>query len=202
MSYELPDLPFAYDTLEPYMDAETMKIHHGKHHAAYVAKLNSILEKYPKLQDKKIENLLDNLNLIPKEIRQAVINFGGGHYNHAFFWKTLTPKKTKPSQKFAKALEAKWGSLEKFKEDFSAQSASFFGSGWTWLVLKNKELKIITTSNQDSPISNGYIPIITLDLWEHSYYLKYQNRRQEYIEAFWNIINRDEASRRYEEAIS
>ena len=200
--HELSDLPFAYDALEPYMNETTMKLHHGKHHATYVAKLNSTLEKYPKLQDKNVEDLLKDLNSIPNKIRQAVINFGGGHYNHTFFWNTLTPKKTKPSQKFAKAIESKWGSLEKFREEFSAVSASFFGSGWTWLVLKNKELQIITTQNQDSPISQGYIPIITLDLWEHAFYAQWFNEKQKYIESFWNIINRDEASKRFEEATS
>ena len=200
MPHELPALPFEIDALDPYMNSQTMKLHHGKHHAAYVAKLNAVLEKYPELQEKKVEDLLKDLSSIPEDIRQAVINFGGGHLNHSFFWKTLTPKPTEASDKFSEAINTKFGSFDKFKEEFSKQSASFFGSGWTWLVVKDKELQIITTKNQDSPISNGFTPIMTLDLWEHSWYVQYLNEKPKYIEAFWNILNKEEISKRFEES--
>ena len=201
MKHELPKLPYSYNALEPFIDAKTMEIHHTKHHQTYVDKLNAALEKYPDLQKKKVEDLLKNLNSIPEEIRTLVRNHGGGHLNHSFFWKILTPKKTDPSPKLKAAIEKKFSSREKFMEEFSNKAVGLFGSGWCWLVIKNKQLEIITTPNQDSPISQGFISLIGLDLWEHAYYLKYQNKRADYISAFWNILNRDEVSRIYEEAM-
>jgi len=201
MKHELPKLPYSYNALEPFIDAKTMEIHHTKHHQAYIDKLNAALEKYPDLQKKKVEDLLKNLNSIPEEIRTLVRNHGGGHLNHSFFWKILTPKKTDPSPKLKAAIEKKFSSREKFMEEFSNKAVGLFGSGWCWLVIKNKQLEIITTPNQDSPISQGFISLIGLDLWEHAYYLKYQNKRADYISAFWNILNRDEVSRIYEEAM-
>lgn len=201
MKHELPKLPYSYNALEPFIDAKTMEIHYTKHHQTYVDKLNAALEKYPELQKKKVEDLLKNLNSIPEDIRTLVRNHGGGHLNHSFFWKILTLKKTDPSPKLKAAIEKKFGSREKFMEEFSNKATALFGSGWCWLVLKDKKLEIITTPNQDSPISQGFISLIGLDLWEHAYYLKYQNKRPEYISAFWNILNRDEVSRIYEEAI-
>ena len=201
MKHELPKLPYSYNALEPFIDAKTMEIHHTKHHQTYVDKLNAALEKYPDLQKKKVEDLLKNLNSIPEDIRTLVRNHGGGHLNHSFFWKILTPKKTDPSPKLKAAIEKKFSSREKFMEEFSNKAVALFGSGWCWLVIKNKQLEIITTPNQDSPISQGFISLIGLDLWEHAYYLKYQNKRADYISAFWNILNRDEVSRIYEEAM-
>jgi len=197
MTYELPKLEYPYTSLEPFMDSKTVEIHYSKHHQAYVNKLNETLQDYPDLQEKKVEDLLKNLKEIPEEIRQSIINFGGGHFNHSFFWQILK-KDTKFSGKISKAIEKKFGSYEKFKENFTKSALGLFGSGWTWLVLnKNKELEIIQTKNQDSPISQGMKPLITIDVWEHAYYLKYQNKRADYIEAFFNIINWDKINEIY-----
>ncbi len=201
--FTLPKLPYSYDALEPYIDARTMEIHHTKHHQAYVDKLNAALEKYPELQNKKVEELLADLNSLPKEIQTAVRNHGGGHYNHSFFWKILTPT-THPltpslikKGELERAINKSFGSFENFKKEFTEKALFVFGSGWCWLVFspldkgetKEGVLKIITTSNQDCLLSENKIPILGLDVWEHAYYLKYQNRRAEYIDAFWNIIN-------------
>lgn len=202
MPHEVPKLTYDFNALEPHIDAQTMEIHHDKHHAAYVAKLNAALEKYPELQDKQVDELLKDLASVPEDIRTAVRNHGGGHWNHSLFWQLLSPDKTEPSDKFAAALNAKWGSIDKFREEFSAKAVALFGSGWCWLVVKDKKLQIITTPNQDSPVCDGYHIVFGLDLWEHAYYLKYQNKRPDYINAFWNVLNRKEASKRFEEYTS
>jgi len=196
MTHELQKLPFTYDALEPHMDKETVEIHYNKHHQGYVNKLNAVLESYPELQDKTVEELLKSLDDISEKIRQSVINNGGGVYNHNLFWNILK-KDTKFSGEIKDAIIKKFTSLETFKEEFSNAAATVFGSGWAWLVLNNNELEIVKTSNQDSVISKGMIPLITLDIWEHSYYLKYQNRRPEYIENFWRIINWEKVNELY-----
>lgn len=194
--HKLSPLPYKYDALEPFIDAKTMEIHHGKHHQTYVDKLNSALEGQTALQGKKVEGLLMNLNSVPEKIRQAVINHGGGHFNHSFFWPMLK-KGTKYKGDVAKAIDKTFGSFDKFKEAFTASATTLFGSGWAWLVLNNGKLEIIQTKNQDSPISLGKKPVLGLDVWEHAYYLKYQNRRAEYIEAFFNIVNWDRVNENF-----
>ena len=186
--HKLEPLPYSYDALEPFIDAKTMEIHHDKHHQTYVDKLNAALEKHKELQGKKVNELLENLNKIPEEIRNAVRNNGGGHANHSFFW-PLLKKNIKFDGEIAEAIKKRFGSFEKFKEEFSNAAMNRFGSGWVWLVLNNGKLEIVSTVNQDSPLSEGKIPLLTLDVWEHAYYLKYQNRRGEYVNAFFNIIN-------------
>jgi len=194
MVHELPKLEFEYDSLEPYMDSKTVEIHYSKHHQTYVNKLNDAIKDYPKLQDKSAEELLKNLDSIPTKIRQAVINHGGGHFNHTFFWSILK-KEIKPSGEILTEIEKKFGSFDSFKEEFSKTSATVFGSGWAWLVLnENKELEIMQTKNQDSPISQGKTPLLVIDIWEHAYYLKYQNKRPEFIEAFFNLIDWDKVN--------
>lgn len=195
MKHELPKLEYSFGALEPYIDALTMEIHYTKHHQAYVDKLNKALEKYPELQEKSVEDLINNLQKIPEDIRNAVRNNGGGHLNHSFFWKILK-KGTKPSEKFLKEIKKNFASLEKFKEVFFNEGMNRFGSGWVWLVLnKEKNLIVISTPNQDNPLMENLTPIIGLDLWEHAYYLKYQNRRNEYINAFWNVLNWEQAEK-------
>jgi len=189
MSFQLNPLPFAYNALEPFIDEKTMRLHHDKHHQSYVDKLNLALEKYPKLFDQSVESLLSNLENIPTDIRQAVQNHGGGVTNHNLFWQLLSPSQ-QPSENIKQTLSNHFDSFENFKTQFSQMAVSHFGSGWTWLVKdKENKLKIYSLPNQDSPLSIGDIPILTLDLWEHAYYLKYQNRRADYIEAWWNVIN-------------
>jgi Fe-Mn family superoxide dismutase len=188
MAHQLPKLPYSYDALEPYFDAQTMEIHYTKHHQAYVDKLNAALESYPDLREKEVEELLKNLDSIPEEIRNAVRNHGGGHFNHSFWWPILK-KEVRAEGEIIEAINRKFGSFDKFKEEFSKAAINLFGSGWAWLTIKNGELEIIQTPNQDSPISQGKIPLLGIDLWEHSYYLKYQNRRAEYVEAFFHVIN-------------
>lgn len=197
MKYKLPDLDYDFNALEPFIDEETMKIHHGKHHQAYITNLNVALEKYPELAEKKLEELITDLDSVPSDIQMAVRNNGGGHLNHSFFWKIMTPNKnTKPSEKLAAALES---SFKNFQEEFTAAALSRFGSGWSWLVKdKNDNLKIISTANQDNPLTLGYTPLLGLDVWEHAYYLKYQNRRADYIKAWFEIINWEEVSKLYE----
>jgi Fe-Mn family superoxide dismutase len=188
MIHKLPALPYAYNALEPYMDEQTMQIHHSKHHQTYVDKLNAALEGYDDLQKKSAEDLIKDLNSIPEKIRTAVRNHGGGHANHSFFWSLLW-KEVDFGGEVADAIKAKFSDYDTFKEKFSDAAALLFGSGWAWLVLNNGELEITTTANQDNPSSQGKIPILGLDVWEHAYYLKYQNRRPEYINAFFNVIN-------------
>ncbi|MGD1969319.1 MAG: superoxide dismutase [Desulfobacterales bacterium] len=200
MSHTLPALPYAYNALEPYFDEQTMQIHHTKHHQTYVDKLNAALEGHANLQNKSAEELISDLNAIPEMIRTAVRNHGGGHANHSFFWPLLW-KEVDFSGDVAKAINKKFGDYDTFKEEFSNSAALLFGSGWTWLVVNNGELEITTTPNQDSPLSQGHIPILGLDVWEHAYYLKYQNRRPEYIAAFFNVINWQKVDENFKKAI-
>lgn len=200
MKHELPKLDYAYDALEPFIDKETMQIHHTKHHQTYVDKLNAVLEKYPELQEKKVEELLSDLNSLPADIKQAVINHGGGHANHSMFWKQLKKEGGKPSEKLMKAFVEQLGA--DYHEKWMNMAMAHFGSGWIWVcVNKNKKLEMITTKNQDSPISLGLKPIMGDDLWEHAYYLKYQNKRKDYLEALNKITNWDFVNQLYEEAI-
>jgi Fe-Mn family superoxide dismutase len=194
MAYELPVLPYAPDALEPFIDKETMNIHHGKHHQTYVTKLNEAVANHTDLQKKAVEDLVRDLNAVPEAIRTAVRNHGGGHANHSFFWKILK-KDTKFDGKIAEAINSTFGSSDGFKEKFSAAAAGVFGSGWAWLVAAGGKLEIVTTANQDSPLTQGKSPIIGIDVWEHAYYLKYQNRRPEYIAAFFNVVNWDEVNK-------
>ena len=188
MTHTLPELGYSFDALEPFIDAKTMEIHHDKHHAGYVNKLNVALEGTG-LEDKSVEELLSDLNSLPADKKQAIINNGGGHANHSFFWPILK-KDIEMKGKIVEAINSKFGSFEKFKEEFSNVAATRFGSGWAWLVVNEKgELEIMSTANQDSPISQGKKPVLGLDVWEHAYYLKYQNKRPDYIEAFFNVIN-------------
>ncbi|MBU2100542.1 superoxide dismutase [Candidatus Micrarchaeota archaeon] len=199
MKHELMQLPFEYNSLEPFIDEQTMKIHHTKHHQAYVNKLNTALENNKELQEKTLEELISGINSVPKEIQTAVKNNGGGVINHNFFW-TVLKKDSNFGGEIAEAITKKFGSFEKFKEEFSNAAATLFGSGWAWLVLNNGKLEIIQTKNQDSPLSTNKIPLLALDIWEHSYYLKYMNNRPAYIEAFFNIINWDKVDELYKKA--
>ncbi len=191
--FELPKLSYPYNALEPYIDEETMRIHHTKHHQAYVDKLNAALEGKSYLLQKPIDEILKDLNKIPEEIRMAVRNHGGGHYNHSIFWKMMAPSgqvvKDKIPGQLKEALDSAFGSFDSFKEKFTSVAVGHFGSGWAWLVVKNSKLEVKSLPNQDTPLSNSEIPILGLDVWEHAYYLKYQNRRNEYVEAFWNVVN-------------
>lgn len=199
MAHSLPDLGYNYKALEPFIDEETMKIHHGKHHQAYVDKLNAALEKHPELKSRSAEDLIADLNSAPEDIRTAVRNNGGGHVNHTFFWSIL--RKNAPLQgRISDAINSAFGSFENFKERFSAAAAGQFGSGWAWLVLDNGKLEIMTTPNQDSPLSQGKIPLVGIDVWEHAYYLKYQNRRPDYIKSFFNVINWEKVNSLYTQA--
>lgn len=201
MAFELPSLPYAYDALEPYIDAQTMEIHHTKHHNAYVTNLNAALEKYPNLADKSLEELVENPQSVPEDIRTAVRNNGGGHYNHSIFWTVMSPNGGgEPKGALASAISDAFGSFSDFKEKFSAAAAGRFGSGWAWLGFKGGNLAVISMPNQDAPLMEGLTPILGLDVWEHAYYLKYQNRRPEYISNWWNVVNWEEVSRRYEKA--
>ena len=202
MSLTLPGLPYDYDALEPHIDARTMEIHHTKHHQGYVNKLNIILRDLPvELAGKSIEELLANLSAVPENMRGAVQNNGGGHANHSLFWTVLSPTGGgEPDSDLAEEIKATFGNFTKFKEKFSNAAAAHFGSGWAWLAIDaDKQLKVLNTPNQNTPLSRGFIPILALDVWEHAYYLKYQNRRADYIETFWNIVNWVEIARRYEE---
>ena len=199
MTHQLPELPYDYDALEPYIDARTMEIHHTKHHQTYVDKLNAALGDFPDLQRQSPEELLKNLNAVPDPIRTAVRNHGGGHSNHSFFWNTLR-KGVSFGGEAADAIKDRFGGYDQFKQEFSTAAALLFGSGWAWLVRDDSGLSIVTTANQDSPISQGKTPILGLDVWEHAYYLKYQNRRPEYIEAFFNVIDWQKVSGHYQSA--
>lgn len=200
--HTLPTLPYAYNALEPYIDAQTMEIHHTKHHQAYIDKLNAALEKYPELQEKSLEELLSNLEQIPEDIRTAVRNHGGGHYNHSLFWNIMAPNAAKASGKLLEDINKKWGDMDKFKDEFATAATTVFGSGWAWLSLNQAgELSIHTTPNQDCPLSQGLKPIMGLDVWEHAYYLKYQNRRPEYIKAWFDVACGDKIGKRYEELL-
>lgn len=195
MAYTLPDLPYGYDALEPYIDVETMHLHHDKHHNTYVTNLNAAIEKYPELGEQSIEELVTNLNEVPEDIRTAVRNNGGGHANHSFFWKIMAPNAGgEPTGAIKEAIDQAFGSFEKMKEEFKTAATGRFGSGWAWLVLNNGKLEITSTANQDSPLTDGKTPIIGLDVWEHAYYLKYKNVRPDYIAAFWDVVNCDQAN--------
>jgi len=197
--YTLPELPYAYDALEPYIDKETMMIHYTKHHQAYVDNLNKALENYPALQEKSLDALLEDLDGLPEEIRTAVRNNGGGHLNHSMFW-TLMKKNGggKPRGYIADAIDSTFGDFDVFQEQFNAAAKKVFGSGWAWLVVNSNEaLSIITTPNQDSPVSKGLQPVMGLDVWEHAYYLKYQNRRPDYIGAWWHVVNWEQIEENY-----
>ncbi|MFJ8262138.1 superoxide dismutase [Rummeliibacillus sp. NPDC094406] len=198
MAFELPNLPYAFDALEPHIDAKTMEIHHDKHHATYVAGLNAALEGKADFEGKSVEEVIANLDAVPEAVRTAVRNNGGGHANHSLFWESLAANAGgTPTGELAAAIDAKFGSLEAFKEQFAAAAKTRFGSGWAWLSLANGELEISSTPNQDSPIMEGKTPLLGLDVWEHAYYLNYQNRRPDYITAFWNVVNWDKIAERF-----
>lgn len=203
MKHELPELKYSYSALEPYIDETTMTIHHSKHHATYINNLNAALEKYPELQEKSVEELVKNLDEIPQDIKTAVKNNGGGHYNHSLFWELMAPNQGgKPVGELEKAIYSKFGSFEKFKEEFGKAAATRFGSGWAWLVVnKDNELEITSTANQDTPVSEGAKAVLTLDVWEHAYYLNYQNRRPDYVGAWWSVVNWDYANKLYTDSI-
>ncbi|MCO4527114.1 superoxide dismutase [Streptococcus infantarius subsp. infantarius] len=202
MAIILPELPYAYNALEPYIDAETMELHHDKHHATYVANANAALEKHPELGD-DLEVILAELDKIPADIRQAVINNGGGALNHSLFWELLSPEKQEPTADVLAAIEEAFGSFEDFKTAFTQAATTRFGSGWAWLVVnKDGKLEVTSTANQDTPLSEGKKPILALDVWEHAYYLKYRNVRPNYIKAFFDIINWAKVAELYQAALA
>ena len=201
MAYELPQLPYAYDALEPHIDKETMNIHHTKHHNTYVTNLNNAVAGKADLENKSVEELIANIDALPEDIKTAVRNNGGGHANHSLFWQLLSPNGGGTlTGDLAQAIDAKFGSFDAFKEEFAKAATTRFGSGWAWLSVSNGELEISSTANQDSPIMEGKTPLLGLDVWEHAYYLNYQNRRPDYISSFWNVVNWDEVSKRYASA--
>jgi Fe-Mn family superoxide dismutase len=199
MPFTLPPLPYAPDALEPHIDKMTMEIHHGKHHNAYVTNLNKALESAPELQSKTVEELLaHNCAIVPDAIKTAVRNNGGGHINHSMFWTIMKPGGGgPPSGALADAINSTFESFDKFKEKFNAAATTRFGSGWAWLIKNGGKLEVISTANQDSPVMEGHSPVMGLDVWEHAYYLKYQNRRPDYIGAWWNVVNWDEIAKRF-----
>lgn len=202
--FKLPELPYAYNALEPHIDAKTMETHHSKHHKGYTDKFNAALEQHPEFAaNKSAEDILKDLNALPADIKGAVINNGGGYVNHALFWEVLSPNGGgEPQGSLKEAIDKTFGSFAAFKEKFANAAATVFGSGWAWLVVnQNKELEVVATANQNSPLSDGKTPILALDVWEHAYYLNYQNRRPDYISAVWNVFNWQEVARRYEEAV-
>jgi Fe-Mn family superoxide dismutase len=198
MAHTLPNLPYDHGALEPHIDKQTMEIHHGKHHAAYIAKLNAALEGHDDLAGKSVEELISDLGSVPEGIRGAVRNHGGGHANHSLFWPCLKPGGGgNPTGDLSAAIDTAFGSLDKMKEAFNNAAATRFGSGWAWLSVSGDRLIVESTANQDSPLMDGRTPILGLDVWEHAYYLLYQNRRPDYIAAFWNVVNWDEVARRF-----
>ena len=198
MAHEVPALPYDYNALEPHIDEQTMRIHHDKHHAAYVTNLNAALEKAPDLQNKSIEDLLKGINSVPEEIRTAVRNNGGGHANHTMFWEIMGPKGGgEPTGAIGEAIKSTFGGFDSFKEQMNKAGATRFGSGWAWLVDAGGKLSIESTANQDSPIMEGKKPLIGIDVWEHAYYLKYQNKRPDYLAAWWNVVNWDAVNKRF-----
>ena len=200
MTFTLPNLPYEFDALEPHIDKETMEIHHDKHHAAYVKKLNDAITGTD-LENKDIKEILKNIDSTPEEIVKAVINNGGGHANHTLFWEIMAPNAGgEPTGELAEAINKKFGSFEEFKKQFSNAAATRFGSGWAWLVINEGQLEITSTPNQDSPLMNNQTPILGLDVWEHAYYLKYQNKRPDYIEAFFNVINWNQVNKNFQAA--
>lgn len=202
MAHELAPLPYAVDALEPYIDATTMQIHHGKHHAAYVTNLNNALKELPALQTKSALELITDLNAVPESVRTAVRNNAGGHVNHTMFWEQLKKDVPFPADSaFGKALVAAFGSLDAFKEQFTKAGLGRFGSGWAWLVVDGGKLAVTSTANQDNPVMEGKKPVLGADVWEHAYYLKYQNRRADYLAAFWSVVNWNDVAARYEKAV-
>jgi Fe-Mn family superoxide dismutase len=200
MIHVLPKLPYGYGALEPHIDAQTMEIHHTKHHQAYVNNLNAALDKHPELRETTLEELLTGINNTPEDIRRAVRNHGGGHHNHSLFWTVMAPKAGgEPRGELAEAITRTFGSFAKFKELFTNAAQTLFGSGWAWLVVTKARLEVTSTANQDSPLMDGKTPILGLDVWEHAYYLKYQNRRPDYIAAWWNVVNWPEVQARFEQ---
>jgi Fe-Mn family superoxide dismutase len=200
MAHELPPLPYPHNALEAAIDEQTMQIHHGKHHAAYVNNLNAALEKYPELQSKSAEELIKDLNSVPEDIRTAVRNNGGGHVNHTMFWQIMGPNSGQPTGALAEAINSAFGSFEDFKKQFQEAGVKRFGSGWVWLVKDGNSVKITSTANQDNPMMEGQQPILGNDVWEHAYYLRYQNLRPKYLEAWWSVVNWDEVSKRFDAA--
>jgi len=205
MAYELPPLPYDYNALEPFIDTETMKLHHDKHHQAYINNVNAALDNHPTLAAKSVDDLIGDLAAVPEDIRGAVRNNGGGHSNHTMFWNIMGKANSpgiggNPSGDIAKQISADFGDFEAFKKTFNETTAKQFGSGWGWLVLTGGKLKVITTPNQDSPLSQGLYPILGNDVWEHAYYLKYQNRRADYLAAWWNVVNWAEVNKRFAKA--
>ncbi|MBW4527966.1 MAG: superoxide dismutase [Phormidium tanganyikae FI6-MK23] len=204
MAFELKPLPYAYDALEPYIDATTMQIHHDKHHAAYVNNLNAAIEKYSDLQSKSVEELVTSLDQVPEDVRAAVRNNAGGHVNHTMFWEIMGANGNgAPTGAISEAINNSFGSFDAFKQQFNDAGTKRFGSGWVWLVRSSQGgLKVVSTPNQDSPLTEGHTPIMGNDVWEHAYYLKYQNRRPEYLNAWWNVLNWEEINRRFDAAYS
>jgi superoxide dismutase, Fe-Mn family len=201
MAYTLPQLPYAYDALEPHIDARTMEIHHSRHHQAYINNVNAALEEHPALAAKSVEDLVSDLNAVPEAIRTTVRNNGGGHANHSLFWTVMShPSGGEPAGELGEAIMASFGNLENFKNAFSTAAATQFGSGWAWLSVDNGKLVVESTPNQDSPLMEGRTPILGIDVWEHAYYLHYQNRRPDYIAAFWNLVNWNAVADRFAEA--
>ncbi|NWG14884.1 MAG: superoxide dismutase [Acidobacteria bacterium] len=200
--FRLPDLGYPFNALEPYIDAQTMEIHHDKHHGAYVNNLNAALEKHPAFQGKDVEELLRTLSSLPPEIQTAVRNNGGGHYNHTLFWQWMTPGGAKePSGALTQAITAEFGSVDTFKEALTQAGMTRFGSGWAWLAMDSGgRLKVLSTANQDNPVMDGLMPVLGVDVWEHAYYLKYQNRRGDYLKAWWNVVNWSKVAETYEKA--
>lgn len=202
MTFQLPDLPYAYNALEPHLDEETMRIHHDKHHGTYVEKLNAALEKYPDLQNKTIEELLKGIDSLPQDIQTPVQNNGGGHFNHTLFWELMTPGGAKePERTLKEAINKTFDDFTSFKEQFAQAGVSRFGSGWAWLVFDGGKLDIISTPNQDNPLMEDKVIILGLDVWEHSYYIKYQNKRADYINAWWNVVNWTKVDDNFQKAV-
>lgn len=198
MTYQLPELPYAYDALVPHIDEETMHLHHEKHHNTYVTNLNAAIEKHPEFGTKTVEELVAVINEVPEDIRTAVRNNGGGHANHSFFWKIMSPNGGgEPVGELKAAIDETFGSFDEFKAQFKAAAAARFGSGWAWLVVDNGKLAIMSTANQDNPLMEGKTPVVGLDVWEHAYYLNYRNVRPNYIDAFWNVVNWEQANENY-----
>ncbi|MBW3540999.1 MAG: superoxide dismutase [Planctomycetes bacterium] len=203
MAYSLPDLPYSYDALEPHIDAATMEIHHTKHHQAYINKANDALSGHSDLASKSIEDLMRNLSAVPEDIRTTIRNNGGGHANHSLFWTIMKPGGGgQPKGELADAISGKFGSFENFKNEFSNAAGTRFGSGWAWLSVDGGSIVVESTPNQDTPLSEGRTPVLGLDVWEHAYYLKYQNRRPDYVTAWWNVVNWEEVARRFARAKS
>lgn len=198
MAFELPKLPYGFDALEPHIDAKTMEIHHDKHHGAYVTNLNAAIDKHPELKSWSVEDLMSKINSVPEDIRTAVRNNGGGHINHTMFWQIMAPNAGgEPTGDLADAIKKTFGDLTKFKEELNKAGMGRFGSGWAWLLLKDGKLTVESTANQDSPLMEGKLPVMGVDVWEHAYYLKYQNKRADYLAAWWNVVNWPEVAKRY-----